>query len=178
MGSPLFILLSITTMEIMYSISAKTCTPFFLLCRVLFWFNNGWFCPYSSGLLPQHWANHAIAPVLMKQPWKIWVSSLFSLPRMTMLPQQNPWKAKPCAYFPRHTVAMFSYTTRLPFHDDVIKWKQFPRYWPFVRGIHRSPVNPPHKDQWRGALRFSLICAWANSWANNGDAQPLSTKFL
>ena len=26
-------------------------------------------------------------------------------------------------------------------HDDVIKWKPFPRYWPFVRGIHRSPVN-------------------------------------
>ena len=24
------------------------------------------------------------------------------------------------------------------FHDDVIKWKYFPRYWPFVRGIHRS----------------------------------------
>ena len=24
-------------------------------------------------------------------------------------------------------------------HDDVIKWKHFPRYWPFVRGIHRSP---------------------------------------
>ena len=21
-------------------------------------------------------------------------------------------------------------------HDDVIKWKHFPRYWPFVRGIH------------------------------------------
>ena len=26
-------------------------------------------------------------------------------------------------------------------HDDVIKWKHFPGYWPFVRGIHRSPVN-------------------------------------
>ena len=26
-------------------------------------------------------------------------------------------------------------------HDDVIKWKHFPRYWQFVRGIHRSPVN-------------------------------------
>ena len=25
-------------------------------------------------------------------------------------------------------------------HDDVIKWKHFPRYWPFVREIHRSPV--------------------------------------
>ena len=23
-------------------------------------------------------------------------------------------------------------------HDDVIKWKHFPRYWPFMRGIHRS----------------------------------------
>ena len=23
-------------------------------------------------------------------------------------------------------------------HDDVIKWKHFPRYWPFVRRIHRS----------------------------------------
>ena len=28
------------------------------------------------------------------------------------------------------------------FHYDVIKWKHFPRYWPFVRGIHRSPVVP------------------------------------
>ena len=30
-------------------------------------------------------------------------------------------------------------------HDDVIKWKHFPRNWPFVRGIHRLPVNSPHK---------------------------------
>ena len=31
-----------------------------------------------------------------------------------------------------------------PFHhDDVIKWKHFPHYWPFVQGIHRSPVNSP-----------------------------------
>ena len=28
---------------------------------------------------------------------------------------------------------------------DVIKWKHFLRYWPFVRGIHRWPVNSPHK---------------------------------
>ena len=25
--------------------------------------------------------------------------------------------------------------------DGVIKCKHFPRYWPFVRGIHRSPVH-------------------------------------
>ena len=39
-------------------------------------------------------------------------------------------------------------------HDNVIKWKHFPRNWPFVRGIHRSPVNSPPKGQWRGALIF------------------------
>ena len=58
-------------------------------------------------------------------------------------------------------------------HDDVIKWKHFPRYWPFVRGIHRSPVNSPHKGQWRGALIFSLICVWINGWVNNRETGDL-----
>ena len=60
-----------------------------------------------------------------------------------------------------------------PVHDDVIKWKYFPRYWPFVREIHRSPVNFPHKGQWRGALMFTLICARKNGWVNNGEAGDL-----
>ena len=42
-------------------------------------------------------------------------------------------------------------------HDDIIKWKHFPSYWPFVQGIHRSPVNSPHKGQWRGALMWVWI---------------------
>ena len=40
----------------------------------------------------------------------------------------------------------------------------------FCTGIHRSPVYSPHKGQWRGALMFSMIYAWTNSWANNKDA--------
>ena len=58
-------------------------------------------------------------------------------------------------------------------HDDVIKWKHFPRNWPFVRGIHRSPVNSPHKGQWRGALMFTLICARINGWVNTREAGDL-----
>ena len=58
-------------------------------------------------------------------------------------------------------------------HDDVMKWKHFPRYWPFVRGIHRSPVNSPHKGQWRGALIFSLIWIWMSAWVNNREAGDL-----
>ena len=58
-------------------------------------------------------------------------------------------------------------------HDDVTKWKHFSRYRPFVRGIHRSPVNPPHKGQWRGALMFPLICVWITGWVNNREAGDL-----
>ena len=59
------------------------------------------------------------------------------------------------------------------YHDDVIKWKHFPGYWPFTRGIHRSPVKSLHKGQWRRALMFSLICAWINGWVNNSEAGDL-----
>ena len=62
---------------------------------------------------------------------------------------------------------------RLIIHDDVIKWNHFPRNWSFVRGIHRSPGNSPHKGQWRGVLMFSLICARINGWVNNGEADDL-----
>ena len=57
-------------------------------------------------------------------------------------------------------------------HDDVIKGKHFPRYWPFVRGIHRWPVNSPFKGQWCGCLMFSMMCAWTNGWSNR-DAGDL-----
>ena len=56
---------------------------------------------------------------------------------------------------------------------DVIKWKKIPRYWPFVRGIHRSPVNFLHNGQWRGAMMFSLICDCINGWVNNDEAGDL-----
>ena len=58
-------------------------------------------------------------------------------------------------------------------HDAVIKWKHFPRYWPFVRGIHRSTVNSPHKGMWSGFFMFSLICAWTNGCVNNRGAGDL-----
>ena len=58
-------------------------------------------------------------------------------------------------------------------NDDVIKWNYFPRYWPFVLVIHRSPVNSPLKGQWRRALMFSLIYAWINGWVSNDEAGDL-----
>ena len=58
------------------------------------------------------------------------------------------------------------------FHDDVILRKYFLRYWPFVRGIYRSPVDYPYKGRWFGAsmcffdvhlnkrLSKQSICRW------------------
>ena len=56
-------------------------------------------------------------------------------------------------------------------HDDVIKWKHFPRYWPFVRGIHpaQRPVtrnfdvffdlNKRLSKQWWGWWFETLSCS-------------------
>ena len=79
-------------------------------------------------------------------------------------------------------ILLFEQNVNMPFNcfcrpegvnDDVIKWKYFPRYLTFVRGIHRSPANSPHKGQWRGGLMFSLICAWINGWVNNHEVGDL-----
>ena len=78
---------------------------------------------------------------------------------------------KVCFSYPHHAIPTF-----IPFMPCAW-WRhqmnKFRRHWPFVRGIHRSPVNSPHKGQWRGALMFSLICAWIYGWVNNRDAGDL-----
>ena len=76
-------------------------------------------------------------------------------------------------------VSILNYVmTPLPLccHDDVMKWKHFPRHWPFVQGIHRSPVNSTHTCQWRGALLFSLICSWIHDWVNNREAGDMRSR--
>ena len=56
--------------------------------------------------------------------------------------------SKDCTFFtslPLHAcLVMYLWKS---WHDDVIKWKHFPRYWPFVWGVHRWPVKSPHKGR-------------------------------
>ena len=44
---------------------------------------------------------------------------------------------------------------------------------PFVRRILRSPMNSPHKGQWRGALMFLWSAPCINGWVNNREAGDL-----
>ena len=95
-----------------------------------------------------------------------------------MLPTRHFLAMSTAAWAYSRVFAMvWSPTVRSPVkvlkHDDVTKWKYFPRYWPFVRGIHRSPVNSPHKGQWCETLMFSLVCAWINGWVNDREAGNL-----
>ena len=39
----------------------------------------------------------------------------------------------------KKVVWRLTFISKIPNNDEVIKWKHFPHYWPFVRGIHRSP---------------------------------------
>ena len=67
---------------------------------------------------------------------------------------------------------VWSYFIVVAVHDGVIKWKHIPRYWPFVRGIQRWPMNSPHKGQRRGAfgIFFDLRI---NGLVNNREAGDL-----
>ena len=55
-------------------------------------------------------------------------------------------------------------------HDDVDKWKHFPRYWPFVRGSTGHRWIPLTKAN---DAELWLISAWTNGWADNQDAGDL-----
>ena len=54
-------------------------------------------------------------------------------------------------------------------HDDVIKWKHFPRYWSFVREF---PGEFPQRPVTRSFDVF-FICIWINGWVNNREAIDL-----
>ena len=60
------------------------------------------------------------------------------------------------------------------YHDDVIKWKHFPRYWPLC-GEFTDRRWIPHTKASDAELWwcFSLICTWINRWVNNREAGDL-----
>ena len=58
-------------------------------------------------------------------------------------------------------------------HDDVIKWKHFPRYWSFVRGINPSPVSSLTKASDAEFWCIFDMRSKKNIWINTRDAGDL-----
>ena len=97
---------------------------------------------HGSLLLCRYWLDQCPDDVFWNQSDTGWAKAAWFV---------GPWIQGSCLFI--HELPTFSPDLTLKvIHDDVIKWKHFPRYWSFVRGIHRSTVNSPRKGQWRGAL--------------------------
>ena len=86
---------------------------------------------YPSGLLPWHWGNHMIAPVPVKQPWRIWVNVPESAINWNNKTTTNQSTTKPFTYFmgcdllPEclGTVTQFSYFLVLHnVHTTYVTW--------------------------------------------------------
>ena len=78
-------------------------------------------------------------------------------------------------------VSGLSYVVDILCYTEIEPWSTWCRHQmetfsallAICEGIHRSSVDSSHKDQWRGALMFSLVWARTNGWANNWDAGDL-----
>ena len=82
------------------------------------------------------------------------------------------WKLS-CQKFPQNCVTL---VTRL--HIRVAAWwrhqmETFSALLAICAGNSPDPAISPHKDQWRGALMFSLTCTWINGRVNNREAADL-----
>ena len=68
-----------------------------------------------------------------------------------------------------------SLITQSAVHDDIIKWKHFLCYWPFVRGIHQSPMNSPIFISLGWDFRWVAISIM--EWADTCTENVLKTRF-
>ena len=73
-------------------------------------------------------------------------------------------------YRPSQAQMYHSCEKRQP-HDDAIKWKYFPRNWPFVRetGTGDFPTQRPVTQ----SFNVVFICVWINGWVKNREAGDL-----
>ena len=139
-------------------------------------------CAWTKG-----WVNNRDAGDLRRHRTQYDVTAMSSIAKMTA---NNPsyaavltivksrqfivYRVYDSVYLPCYLNTCYCCVCNMLLYDDVIKWKHVHRCWPFVRGIHWSAVNSPHKGQWRGTLMFSLMCAWTKGWVNNRDAGDLT----
>ena len=132
------------------------CTRFVLPC-VWLSFDAGQFYPYPSGFGYCHWGNEWHDPLVsLKQPWRLYRShecSESNNPNIIMH-SKLLWISMEILY-------MYCYNYC---HDDVIIWKRFLHYWPFVRGVTGHLGFSSQRPTMRHFDFFTLV--QANCWIN------------
>ena len=103
------------------------------------------------------------SPLLLKAPWSLKYRHYFSSSVFALVKNELKLTHSPCICRWFGNLALCQTAAKQTPRQKLMhsRWRRqmeaFPRYWPFERGIHRSPVNSPHKGQWCGVLMFSLI---------------------
>ena len=145
-----------------YSISQVIYPWFALSCLFSGWVQIGFTCVLQGDFT-------STGAIIMKRTWRISFSiTHYSI--NTVWSGIAMWRHRTWSNLARVMLILIHsriFKEAKVVHDDVIKWNHFPRHWPFVRGFHRWSVNCPHKAS-DAALWCFLICAWTNSWENNG----------
>ena len=103
----------------------------------------------KNNMLLNHWANIPLSFCTHRSrqsgPWKVELTSLWWRPCHACLRRNWLWKR-------------FSNTAKVRCHSYVMTWKHLLYYWPFVRGIHRPPVDSPHEGPVIRSFIFFLCC--------------------
>ena len=114
--SPAFVIFHDLFWQNFKSTSHELCT-WFVFCCVLLRFSTDILYPYPSGLLHWHWGNHMIAPVPVKQPWRIWANGFYINLQWTFyITTTKQSTAKPCANFMGYNLSLFIYNFYDLFH--------------------------------------------------------------
>ena len=137
--------------------SCKITTPYFYRrvyslphnggFALLLWFDADGNYPHLSGLIHNYWENHAIAPTVpVISPWRIQVNTQWEYKMLVahnLYPRHGnalQWRHNECDGVSNHSIVC---TTICSGSDQKIH--QSSASLAFVRGIHRWPVNSPHK---------------------------------
>ena len=136
--------------------------------------------PLATGGFPSQWASDAgnvsiwwrhHDEVINKHiaAWTKWPTFRWGDFKNTFPPQVITRMFEPTAWLQMHfqlkwnmKLSISSIKQSLSVHDDVIKWKHFPRHWPFVRGIHRS--------RWIPRTKASDAELWCFLWSASEQA--------
>ena len=116
------------------------------LRRLEGWFSNSWLC-YSMPTNVVTWIcslgmrvhEYVYCPIVA--PWRM---SWATCPHAQQAGAVEV-RANGAHHWEENVVILTKSSSLAALHDDVIKWKHFPRNWPFVRGIHRSRWIPHTK---------------------------------
>ena len=143
------------------------------------------YCPFVKGI---HWSYVGCLPWLLRKLTVlytvIFMISYYCIFRSGQwLISRNQLSIKPLTNWslatPHSSPMSECWHRWVTYYCDVMIWKHFPHYWPFVRRIHRSPANQTGPVMRR--FGFHFVLRWTRFWTSNamtGDLRRLGAHVM